>query len=303
MAWACRGELLPLARLTYISLGQDPETLEAIPDPTWSDAMYYAVECMDYDFGPGSTFRRSARYLAAGAAADVDEVRLGSIFYGDLPCASWPARPAGRPAGVPRPNCLPVFVLASTWDPATPFAGALRIAGHLTDRYLIVQPGGDHIIFGRGNACPDDIITAYLVEGRRPAERRTECDFHGVDDYVAVPAEHVDAYPGAMAAMRAMDDEINWSADYQAWDGGERLRYGCLFGGSVTYSSFADGYRVRLRDCAMTDGLSLTGRATIDTTEGTFHLAVTAPGGTDLRYDVDADGHRKVSGIYRGTPA
>ena len=34
IAWASRGRLLPLARLAYLSLGQDPDTLAAIPDDT-----------------------------------------------------------------------------------------------------------------------------------------------------------------------------------------------------------------------------------------------------------------------------
>ncbi len=302
-AWASRGELLPLARLAYLSYGEDPDSLKVILDPTWSDAMYYAVECMDYDLGPGSTATRTARFLAAGEAAHMDTVRMGSIFYGDLPCASWPARPEpGRPPYL-TDTPFPVFVLGATWDPATPFAGAQRIFSHLSDGYLIVQPGGPHIIFGRGNACPDDTITAYLLHGTRPASRTTTCDFHGVDDYARIPAAQVDTYRTALAAMRATDDELNNNADYWSWDGSGTLRVGCLFGGSMAYTATADGSRVRLRDCALTRGLPLTGRATIDDTDGTFQLEVTAPGGTDLKYDRDADGHRSVSGTYRGEPA
>ena len=303
IAWATRGELLPLARLAYLSAGQDPETLAAIPDPTWSDAMYYAVECMDYDFGPGSAATRTAAYLRAGRAADVDDVRLGSIFYGDLPCADWPVGPGpGRPPALTR-TPFPVFVLASTWDPATPYAGAVRIAGRLSDAYLIVEPGGPHVIFGRGDACPDDLITAYLVAGTRPASRRVTCDFAGVDAYVRLPAERVGQYRDALAAMRATDDELNIDADYWAWDGTGKLQVGCLLGGSMTYRPYADGYRVHLDGCTFSRGLALTGRATIDTTDGTFRLVVTAPGGTSLVYTRDADGRRSVSGRYRGSPA
>jgi pimeloyl-ACP methyl ester carboxylesterase len=304
LAWAGRGEVLPLARLTSISLGVDPETLEVIPDPTWSDAMFYAVECMDYAYGSGSAAARVDAYLDAGEAAKLARVRLGSVFYGDLPCASWPV----HPTTAARPDYLddtpfPVFVLASTWDPATPYAGAVRIRDHLDDGYFIVQPGGPHIIFGRGNACPDDLITAFLIRGHRPEERRTRCPATGVDPYVPVPAARVTGYRTALAAMTAIDDELNTSADYWAWDGLDPLRYGCLFGGSVTYRPFADGYRIRLDDCAFTDGLPLTGRATIDTTDGTFAMRVSAPGGTQLTYRRDADGQRAISGRWFGAPA
>ena len=66
MAWASRGELLPLARLLYVSLGQDPETLEAIVDLSYSDAMYYAVECMDYAYGSGTAAARASRIPGGG---------------------------------------------------------------------------------------------------------------------------------------------------------------------------------------------------------------------------------------------
>jgi len=303
IAWATRGRLLPLARLTYISLGEDPETQTAIPDPTDSDAMYYAVECMDYAYGTGSAGHRAQAYLAAGVAADVDDVRLGSVFYGDLPCAYWPVHPApGRPAYLTN-EPFPTFVMTSTWDPATPYAGALRIDQHLTDAYLIVQPGGPHVIFGRGNACPDDLITAFLLDGTRPAARRTDCDFTGVDPYVRIPAGSVAAYHSALGAMTAMDDEINNSADYAAWDGTGQLRYGCLGGGWIRYTPYDDGYRVTLHACQLTPGFALTGKATIDTTDGTFSLAVHGPPGTNLVYHRDADGNRTVSGTFRGHPA
>ncbi|HEY7464529.1 MAG TPA: alpha/beta fold hydrolase, partial [Candidatus Limnocylindria bacterium] len=303
MAWALRGELLPLARLTYISLGQDPETLEAIHDTTYSDAMYYAVECMDYAYGTGSAKERAAAYLAAGEAAGVADVRLGSIFYGDLPCAYWPVHPPNddRPAYL-TDTLFPVFVLASTKDPATPYPGALRIYRHLDDGYLIVQPGGPHIIFGRGARCPDDLITAFLVAGDRPSRRRVVCDPVGPDPYVRIPAARVGDYPGALVAMRRVDDELNYNADYWSWDGIGRLAVGCLQDGNLRYHAYAKGYRVALRGCALTSGLALTGTATIDDFAGTFRMHVRAPGGTNLRYVRDAGGHRSVTGTFRGHP-
>jgi hypothetical protein len=284
-------------------LGQDPETLQAIEDPTYSDAMYYAVECMDYAYGSGNGRQRAAAYLAAGEAAGVAGHRLGSVFYGDLPCAFWPAHPASEQ----RPTYLsdtpfPVFVLASTTDPATPYAGALRIYSHLADGYLIVQPGGPHIIFGRGEPCPDDLITSYLVTGDRPSHRRTVCDPVGPDPYVRVPAATVDDYLGPRAAMRAVDDQLNYDADYWSWDGVGRLAEGCLHGGSVAYRAYAKGYHVRLRGCEMTSDLALTGLATINDLAGTFRLHVRGAGGTNLRYVRDADGRRSVTGTWRGAP-
>jgi pimeloyl-ACP methyl ester carboxylesterase len=303
LAQATRGNLLPLARLASISLGQDPETLRPIPDPGYSDAMYYAVECMDYDYRVGTPAASARAYLAAGAQAGMREVRLGSVFYGDLPCAYWPVGPASsaRPAPLTR-TPYPVFVLASSTDPATPYAGALRIFGRLSDAYLIVQPGGPHVIFGRGNACPDDLVTAFLVDGQRPLHRRTYCDWAGVDPYVAIPAQTVAGYPDALAAMAAADDEISTNGDYWYWDGTGTLRFGCLFGGWIAYLASDVGADLTLHACTFSQGLPLSGTGVLDSAAGTFSLAVTGPSATNLAYTRDADGVRSVSGSWFGTP-
>ena len=253
---------------------------------------------------PGTAEQQARAYIAAGAAAGIADVRVGSIFYGDMPCAYWPV----HPATAVRPDYLtttsyPVFVLASSTDPATPYAGALRVMSHLTNGYLIVQPGGPHIIFGRGNACPDDTITRFLVEGVTPGTRFVNCDFTGTDPYVSIPAYDVADYRDALAAMTAMDDEINTSADYWNWDGVDPLTYGCLFGGSIEYTAYRNGYKAALDDCALTDRLPLTGDATIDTTRGTFALRVTGPSATSLAYGRDAKGRTSVTGTWFGEPA
>jgi pimeloyl-ACP methyl ester carboxylesterase len=303
LAQASRGDLLPLARLAYLSLGQDPETLQAIPDPSNSDAMYYAVECMDYDYRVGSPAASAGAYLAAGARAGMRNVRLGSVFYGDLPCAYWPAHPATAARPAPLVNTpYPVFVLASSTDPATPYAGALRIYNRLNDAYLIVQPGGPHIIFGRGNACPDDLVTAYLVDGTVPVQRRTFCDWAGVDPYVAIPAKTVDRHADALGVMAAVDDEINNNGDYWNWDGTGTLRYGCLDGGRIAYVANDAGANLKLDACAFSVGLPLSGRGILDSTNGTFALTVTGPPGTSLAYTRNADGVRSVSGTWFGSP-
>ncbi len=303
IAWASRGQLLPLARLAYISGAQDPETLAALPDETWSAAAFYGVDCMDYDYGSGTAEQRAQAYIAAGTAADVADGRVGSTFYGDLPCAYWPV----HPPTTERPDHLtttpyPVFVLASTTDPATPYAGALRIMRQLTDGYLIIQPGGPHVIFGRGDACPDDTVTAFLLDGVRPGTRFVTCDFTGTDPYVPIPAATVTDYRDALVAMTAMDDEINHSADYRNWDGAGPLAYGCTFGGSIEYTASRNGAMAALDDCEFTDDLRLTGTATIDTTRGTFALKVTGPSSTRLQYGRDAKGRTSVTGTYFGKP-
>jgi hypothetical protein len=195
----------------------------------------------------------------------------------------------------------PVFVLASSTDPATPYAGALRIFNRLNNAYLIVQPGGPHVIFGRGNACPDDLVTAFLVDGEVPAQRQTFCDWAGVDSYVSIPARTVTGDADALETMGAVDDEINTNGDYWNWDGSGTLRYGCLDGGWIAYVESDTGADLELHACAFSRGLPLSGGGVIDFTEGTLSLSVTGPQDTSLAYIRAADGARLVTGTWFGT--
>ena len=296
LAQASRGELLPLARILYAALAQDPETLEPIPDDTWSDALYYAVDCGDYAFGTGSAEERSDGYFAAGEAAGVSDMRLGTGYFIDYPCAYWPSHPPDERPPYLGDTEFPILILGATWDPYTPYPNAERLAANLGNSYAITQPGGPHVIGLRGEACPDDYLNAFLLEGTLPPEEYTECEFAGVDPYVPIPAADVDDYGTTLDALSAVDDEINYSTDFTYWGGVEPLTYGCLFGGTITYTSSDVGYDVALDSCAFSEGLALTGEATIDDEEGTFSLAAEADGGGALTYERDADGGQDASG-------
>ena len=236
--------------MLYSSFAQDPDTLEAIPDPTWSDAMYFAVDCGDYAYGSGSATERADAYVAAGQAAGVDDLRLGSGYYIDYPCAWWPAHgPQERPAYL-TDHDYPVFILGATWDPYTPFPNAERLAQNIPDSYFIVQPGGPHVIYLRGESCPDDDISAYLLDGTLPASHRIDCDFLGADDYVPIPAQDASDYGSTRAALSAVDDEINTNTEWEYWDGEHILQVGCMKGGTISYEANAQGYQVTLDDCA-----------------------------------------------------
>ncbi|HEV7200373.1 MAG TPA: alpha/beta hydrolase [Candidatus Limnocylindria bacterium] len=295
LAQAARGELLPLARLDYLALGQNADTLTTIPDPTWSDALYYAVDCTDYAFGSGSAADRADEYLAAGEDAGVADLRLGSVYYGNLPCAYWPVHgPEERPAYL-TDTSYPVFVLAATADPATPYAGSERIVAQLEDPYFIVQPGGPHVIYLRGNPCPDDVIAAFLLDGTLP-ERETTCDLPAVEPYVPIPAADVSDYDSTLDALSAVDDEINNNADFWDWDLTKPLTYGCQFGGTISYRVTDQGYEVTLDDCAFSRGLDLTGDAVINDAKFSFSLTAQTGDGSELTYERDGDGERTATG-------
>ena len=305
MVAASRGQVWWLARLDYAGLGQDPDTLAAIPDPSYSDALYYAVECVDYAYFPdaGDTDARAEAYLAYGEAHGLNDSDMASDYYGDLPCVYWPAQPGPDPRPVAAPDApYPHVVLGATLDPTTPFPNAQRIVARRTSTagtWLIYQPGGPHIIYGRGNRCPDDLVTRILVNGVFPAQHTTVCPGDVADDYVHVPAADPRDEGSTLNVLRAIDDEINAGVDYQYWDGVDPLVYGCPFGGTITYTPRGVGSRLNLNHCAFYDGLRTTGSGIINDKLGTFVLRVTFNGdGTSsrLRYDRDAKGASFVSG-------
>jgi len=302
---ATRGDYVPLMRLAYDSLAVDPETLAPIPDPTYSDAMYYAVECQDYAYYPtaGDPTARLHAWVADGQAAGIGSLRLSTTYFGDLPCLWWPATPTVDPrvpALVDEP--FPTFVLTATLDPATPIADAMRIYGRLTNAYFYVQTGGPHVIFGRGLACPDDAISAFLADGSLPTTRITVCSGSVADPYVANPLPKASGYHSARQFAASVEQQLLNTDDYNyRYDYETPMASGCDFGGSMTYRPVSGGTGVVLHGCTLTRGLPMTGTATL-ADNGSFVLTIRIKGHS-LRFDRNAAGVVSLSGTFEGKTA
>jgi pimeloyl-ACP methyl ester carboxylesterase len=299
VAAASEGDLWYLSRLLYAGLVMDPETQEAIPDPSYSDGLYYAVECLDYAIPGDTPGARAESYLEAGRELGVDERRLGDVFYGDLPCAFWPA----QPESTQRPEALtdvpyPMLVLGATLDPATPWANGERIAA-AAGAEMIVKPGGPHVIYGRGETCPDRIVTDFLAFGRDPGRTRTVCPGDVADAYVPLPVMDSADDRSTLAALRAVDRETVTSVDYWYWEAEEPLETGCRFGGTVRYTPTDSGARLRFEDCSWSRGLAFSGTGRIDDEAGTFTMRLRETGNEEdvFRYRRDADGRSSFEGV------
>lgn len=305
MVPASRGQVWWLARLLYGGLGQDPDTLAAIPDPSYADALYYAVECVDYNYFPdaGDATARADAYLAYGGVQGLNQSDMASDYYGDLPCVYWPVQPGPDPRPVPVADApYPMVVLGATLDPSTPFPNAQRIVARrpsAAGTWLIYQPGGPHIIYGRGNACPDNLVTRILVQGAFPTNHTTVCPGDVASDYTHVPDASARDEGGTLNVMKAVDDEVNAGVDYQYWDGSSPLAYGCPFGGTISYTPSKVGSALKLEQCAFFDGVQATGNGLIDDNAGTFALNVSFSGrgsSSTIHYLRDARNQTSVSG-------
>jgi pimeloyl-ACP methyl ester carboxylesterase len=304
LAAAARGDLVPLARMLYDALGLDPETLQAIPDPSWSDAIYYGVTCNDYAYFTGTAAARAEQYIRAGDAADASIPHLSSIFYGDLPCTFWPTRPeATRPAPLVATG-IPTFVLGATADPATPVGNGEQVYGRLADGYLITTEGGAHVTFGWGNACPDDIVTTFLVEDMVPRQRETRCAGVVADAYVPLAPADARDFVDPLEALAAADDEIYYLPEYYYWDLETPTQVGCPYGGTLAFEPTDAGDSFTLDGCAFSAGFVMTGTGMYDPNidRTTFDVAVSGLAAGTLSYVRESDGTVRLTGTYAGNP-
>lgn len=159
------GDGTVMLRLADQYLGREPDgSYENQTD------VYFAVSCLDWDWpddpgafiDAGRAVAKTAPYLAEGIITDY------------IRCAYWPTRP--RPLTPPRAQGSPLIVVVSTTDdPATPYDNGVDLAHELPKGALITKVGSEHTAYGRGDACVDNAVHAYLVS-LRPPEKNLRCN-------------------------------------------------------------------------------------------------------------------------------
>ncbi len=294
-------DLVLMARIFYNSLVLDPETLDAIPDPTYSDAIFYGVECQDYGYFSGTPEERANAYLRAGDKTDFDIPYFSSIFYGDMPCMFWPNPTANNARPAPLTNDgIPTLVLGALADPATPVSNGQNVYSRLSNGYLITQDGGPHVIFGRGESCIDDLVTDFLVNDQLPPQRETTCEGTVTSEFVPLAPLNAAEFANPLDALRSVDDEIYYLPEYYYWDVETPTSVGCPFGGTLSFEATDTGDALVFDSCSFTNGFSLTGSGSNNYDEGSFTLEVDVTGLKDgsLIYTRDGDGNLHVTGTY-----
>jgi len=300
------GTLVPLARVAYNSLYLNPDTLEALLDPSWSDAVYYGVTCRDYA-EPGATpEEQAANFLKAGDEVDASLPRYSSVFYGDLPCVYWPyPLDDTNPAPFAEPftgEGFPTLVLNGTTDPATPYSGAQKVYSNLSDGYMVTEVGGPHVIFGWGVECVDSLVADFLVEDKLPAERETVCEGVVADAFVPLALAEASGYDSPLDALYAVDNEIYYLPEYYYIVPGNTNAIACPYGGTFAFDSDDAGDTYTFDNCAFSDGFALTGSGSYNYDDGllTFEADVSGLKEGSLTYTRDSDGAISVTGTYGG---
>ncbi|MGW6037006.1 alpha/beta hydrolase [Gordonia terrae] len=137
----------------------------AVSDNTWS--VFLAVTCNDVEW-PSDP----AVYAQA-----VDEDRqkyplFGAAAANIMPCAFWQIDGTPQPVTVEDEGPTNVLVAQHQRDPVTPHVNGERINEKFGDRSLLLSvDGSGHGVFALGtNACAQEVVTDYLVDGNMPEQ-------------------------------------------------------------------------------------------------------------------------------------
>ena len=310
LAAASRGQHLPMLRLAYSNLAIDPNTEQGAPDPTWFGAAYYAITCSDYDEGPAEGEAAAREILERAKAFAPHAPRLLRSFFAErLACAFWPK---GGHKERPRPyegGAFPTLILNADADPITPITMSYAILDRAKDAYLVAMTNGPHVIWGRGLACPDEIVFGLMFDGTLPEAREQVCSQDLIGRYTPLTLAKSSAAADAFEVARAVETEIERSPELAGWDGSDPLALGCDFGGTLEASAAEEGTAYTFNRCAWWPHLIVDGSGTQidDGAEGvglTLDLAISGDhhGQITYRHNTATDA-MALTGRYDGKAA
>jgi len=121
-----------------------------------------AIACLDHPAPPESRYQALAREFAK-TSPDFGPAEA----WGSLPCNYWPVPPTGKPAAIHLSESIPILVVGSTHDPATPYAWADALTSQLQGAELLTRDGDGHTGYF-SSSCVQGLVDQYLITGARP---------------------------------------------------------------------------------------------------------------------------------------
>ncbi len=130
---------------------------------------HYAINCIEVRNRPSpAAARRKIQDLGSLELFDTADLML------TLPCAFWPAPPVRQNRTINGTGAPTILIVGNAGDPVTPIENAEELMNALDGSVLLRWEGDGHTVVGRGVACIDDAVTAYLVDLKAPAPN-TSC--------------------------------------------------------------------------------------------------------------------------------
>jgi pimeloyl-ACP methyl ester carboxylesterase len=127
---------------------------------------YFAITAVEQHYPRDRRF-----FLTEGARSwSLFPYTYWNTGYVELPYAYFPIKPVGVFRGPFRAarRATPPLVVATTYDPATPYRGALSLVAQLRRARLLTMVGDGHTAYGGNSRCIDAAVNAYLVRRKLP---------------------------------------------------------------------------------------------------------------------------------------
>ncbi|GAB2466180.1 pimeloyl-ACP methyl ester carboxylesterase [Conyzicola lurida] len=141
-------------------------------DGTYADqatAVYTAATCLDGQFTGGLDGTRATLDAIDAAAPTIGAfVSYADWAHISIACQNWPFPSSIEAHAITADGAAPILVLGTTNDPATPYTWAEAMASQLDSGVLITREGEGHTAYAQGNACIDETVDDYLVDGLVP---------------------------------------------------------------------------------------------------------------------------------------
>ncbi|MFW3171253.1 alpha/beta hydrolase [Geodermatophilus sp. CPCC 206100] len=172
-AWGLLGQALSQAAAGDGSLVRAvvDDTYGRQPDGTFSPGgdRYFTIGAAEQRYPQGDL----GVYLDRGAESWASFPHFWyNTGYAEINYALWPvhdedafAGPFDVPASSPTP-----LVIGTTYDPATPYSGALELVADLGNARLLTMEGDGHTAYGGNSGCIDAATEAYLAAVTLPGE-------------------------------------------------------------------------------------------------------------------------------------
>lgn len=139
------------------------------PDGTYLDNSAEAIAAINCLDDPSTTPVEDV----PAALPDFEEVSptlAREFVWSILGCVGMPVRAAEEPPVIHAEGAAPIVVVGTTRDPATPYEWAVALADQLESGVLVSRDGDGHTGFNSGNACVDEAVESYLVDGTVPED-------------------------------------------------------------------------------------------------------------------------------------
>ncbi|MFZ2964475.1 MAG: alpha/beta hydrolase [Rhodoglobus sp.] len=137
------------------------------PDGTYRDNQteaFIAINCLDAR-GDGSVEQMRSEAAELKRLAPV----LGpQMSWGGVGCPNWPVAAKRDRAPIAAAGSAEILVIGTTNDPATPYEWAVTVADTLEHGHLVSYEGEGHTAYNKSNACVNDVVDDFLVDGTVP---------------------------------------------------------------------------------------------------------------------------------------